>query len=1187
VSSTTASLDALTRPGAAPHQYYRLDIPQASSAAQADVFSFDGERAIGEPTCYVIRFTHPRHDLSRSEYLNKLATFIIQPPQAQWHEPEAERRVYGVTTGFALLSSNRDESTYEIVLESRMALLRNNPKCRFFLDKSDPDIIAQILRENGFDKLLADFELTLYRTYRKREFVMQWNEDDLAFITRLCRRSGIWYVCDEGKRCEKVRFGDDFTHYRRDPDLTVAWQPFSGLQSNGDESIDTLEMHATSVPARHTVRTFSTESLLEKPVDASHEIRDSTASGEVYVWGAPYLDADQANEEARLRGEAALAAQVEYRGTGNVLDLMPGGVLKLSNRELADAKHGLLTVHMTCSAARGKGYCVTFRAIPSDRLYRLPLLEHTWPRIQGVVTGRIATPGDYKDPYLDEQGRYIVDLHLDRDTRTPGLNSCPMRLAKPFAGEGQTGFHFGLVEGTVVTVGFLWGNPDLPYISQVLHTAQHTDPVVAGSPWGTRNTIRTRSNNTLEFDDRQGREHIKLATEHGKTQLNLGHTVDRDGQVRGEGLEARTDLRAKLRAALGVLISSDPQSKARGRQADMDPAIQQFEAVQARVQALADSAKASKAEVADVQAENRWLREELDGLKKSVIALSAPNGIGMVTPDRVMVSAGKDVSVAADEGFAVNAMKNIAMAAAERLSLFAAKMGIKIFSAFGPVQIQAQRDLLSLAADRDVTVSSVNGSVLMKAAKEFVFECGGAFIRIANGCITLGAPNDLLWEIGRFNRKEAAQMHLGAPAFAPAMFPFQVSCEAWRGAVSLAEETSPKAEADGAAVPAAPVARKAGTAKPQVRTVPETPVDSPDSPNADHTPEQEPKLPPSSDLGVPVKLEKAVFCSWGIPGFVRECADETETGRYMALDDFRQPWLDEVTKLQYPAGGTFPTAFELSYDERAKCLYATVRVKIIPVDLFASDATGKVLLGPDGQKQSVPYETTTHNLCVYYGVGKPVRGHVMEYRDGIGPRFDVEMKKRQVEAVLNSHKSSLILDGCSKGASCGCRVPVFFRVEFLISTKGVEVGNGKKIHKTVHLFPREQRADAGSWGEVTTRQRRDRTYVDQITDTNVAAHECGHLFNFPDEYWEYGGWVHRMYIHNNQLDFSVGAANRGKEAWQMSSARNIMGGGCSNPVPGAPDATPSASVDPYYLEYIRRHFSEITHKKWRVGYGDR
>jgi type VI secretion system secreted protein VgrG len=1153
------------------------------------VYSFDGVRAIGAPTRYVIRFTHPRHDLSHDEYLNRMATFIIQPPQQQWTRSEPERRVYGIVTGFALVGSNRDESTYEVVLESRMALLRNSPKCRFFVDRSDPEIIGQILRENGFDKLLADFEFALHRTYRKREFVMQWDEDDLAFITRLCRRSGLWYVCEEGRRCEKVRFGDDLTHYRRDPDLTVAYRPYSGMDSNGMESVHTLEMHATTIATRYTVRTFSPESMLEEPVERTWEIPgDSTTSGEVYVWGAPCLSADEAAEEAQLRAQAAQAGQIEYRGTGNLLDLAPGYVLKLLDRDLAQAKHGLLAVSVTYAASRDRGYHVTFTAIPADRLYRLPLLEETWPKIHGVVTGRITSTGGHTHPYLDEQGRYIVDLHLDRDPRTPGLNSCPMRLAKPFAGGGRTGFHFGLVDATVVTVAFLRGNPDLPYISQVLHTVRDGDPVVAGK-WGTRDTIRTRSNNTFEFENDEGKEHIKTATEHGKSQLNLGHTVAADGNVRGEGFELRSDLKGHLRAGGGMLISTEAQAGALGEQASMEAAMQQFEAMQRDVQSLADAARASQIETADLKEENRWLREELEGLKQAVIALSAPNGIGMATPDRVMVSAGKDVSVATASWFNLNAAMRVAIAAGEMISMYGGKQGIRTFSGRGPIEIQAQRNLLSLAADQNVTISSVNGSVLIKAAREFIVECQGAFIKLSNGCITLGAPNELRWEISKFEKTPSAQMHLGAPAFSPAMVPFQVSCEAWRGGASLAASTSPAAiDPQGGPMPAAPVSGIGGTQRlgaAVVPIVPVVPIDSPERSFADGNHILEPQLPPSSDLSIPVRLENGVYCPWHMPGMFKECVDATETGSYMALDERRQPWLNDVTNQQRTAGGTFPTEFELSYDGQSKILYATVRVKIIPVDLFVSDATGTALLGPDGQKQSVPYDSDAHYRCVVYGVGRYDNGHVMEYRRGIGPRFDVEKKKRQVEAVLNGHGCQLILDGCSKEASCGCRVSVIFRVEFLISVAGADVGSGKKIHKTVYLFPRELRADAKSWGEISTRRRRDGTYVDSGGDSNVAAHECGHLFNFPDEYWEYGGWVHRMYINNNQLDFAADAAHRGKQKWQMTSARNLMGGGCNNPVPQTPGALPTASVGPYYLEYVRKHFTDMTHKNWKVGYG--
>ncbi|WP_175760216.1 type VI secretion system Vgr family protein [Burkholderia anthina] len=769
MTPSTANPDTPARAGVDIHQFYSLDIKGAPAAALADVYEFAGARGIGEPTKYTIRFTHPRHDLSRTDFLKRIGAFVIQPPpRDQWSQPESARRVQGVVTGFALKATNRDQSLYEIVLESRLALLRNAPKCRFFLDKTFPEIIEQVLREHEFNQIFARFEFQLHRTYRKRSFVMQWGEDDLAFITRLCRRSGIWFVCEEGERCERVRFGDDYAYYRRDPErLTVAYRPHSGLETGGVESVSALEMRARTLPSAYAVRTFNTEAAISEPIEAVSPIRDDrTTYGEAYTWGIPNRSEDEAKEEVQLRREVALAGQVEYRGECDMLDLTPGSVLKLPNRELPDAKHGLLVVRTICGASRKKSYHVTFDAIPSDRQYRMPLKEEAWPRIDGVITGTIASSGGWRDPYLDGQGEYIVDLHLDRDTRAPGLQSCPMRLAKPFAGPNQMGFHFGLVEGTVVGVSFLWGCVDLPFISHVLHTAQHTDPIVAGVPWGTRNTIRTRSNNTVELDDREGQEHIKVATEHGKTQLNLGYTVDRDQRLRGEGFELRSDDRGHVRAGGGLLLSSDRQEKATGQSSDMRSMTNQFALTQAQARGLTDAAAVAHAEIADLKSENAWLKDELAGLKTAVIALSAPNGVGLATPDRVMVSAGKDVSVGTSSRFNVNALRNVAIAAGEVLSLFAHKFGVKLYAARGKVQIQAQSDAMEMVAQKDMRITSADGTTTVNAANGVVLGGGGtAYIKVQGDNVEIGGAGCLILKIIEIQKEGPGALSLPLPKF--------------------------------------------------------------------------------------------------------------------------------------------------------------------------------------------------------------------------------------------------------------------------------------------------------------------------------------------------------------------------------------------------------------------------------------
>jgi type VI secretion system secreted protein VgrG len=463
-------------------------------------------------------------------------------------------------------------------------------------------------------------------------------------------------------------------------------------------------------------------------------------------------------------------------------------------------------------------------------------------------------------------------------------------------------------------------------------------------------------------------------------------------------------------------------------------------------------------------------------------------------------------------------------------------------------------------------------------------------------------------------------MHLAAPAFSPKMTPLVVGCEAWNGSANrLPTSHLPRPEKSVAA--AAPDLKALGNpataagespAAPNLLTLQSfqrgtsTPTPTPlssagsqSSVNADH----EPKNPLADDVSVPIMLAKPEYCDWHRPAFTAECIDTTETGSYYGLDSKKNPYpaLDPRGNRQL-SGGKLNTTFELSYDDQSKTLRATVRVMLVPVDLHKCDAYGKVLPGADGQPESIPYYHDSHWKVVGRGVDSPVDGYVLKYRKANGANFDIATRTQQIEAVLNGHKSKLILNGCSKNAACGCRVSVVFKVELMLGVNQVPV-DGKSAHKTINLFPKTQRADSGSWGEVNMYPAMQpggkSTWKDMPYDTNVIAHECGHLFNYPDEYWEYGGFVNEQYIVNQELNFPLGDANKNKETWQIYSAKNLMGGGCNNRIETGDKAVPSATVHPYYLEYVRRHFCELTGetpqftngdkskpvwRRWRVGY---
>lgn len=115
-----------------------------------------------------------------------------------------------------LASSERHEQRghrypYGATLVPRLWKLGLHHRSQVFVDKSVPEIVEAILKDNGFAPEDYEFKLTS-RTYPKREFVLQYQETDIDFVSRLLEHEGIYYFFTqpmERTAPEKVLFADD------------------------------------------------------------------------------------------------------------------------------------------------------------------------------------------------------------------------------------------------------------------------------------------------------------------------------------------------------------------------------------------------------------------------------------------------------------------------------------------------------------------------------------------------------------------------------------------------------------------------------------------------------------------------------------------------------------------------------------------------------------------------------------------------------------------------------------------------------------------------------------------------------------------------------------------------------------------------------------------------------------------
>lgn len=764
------------------HNHHLLAVK--GCAAELDVLAFEGDEALSSPFSYRIEFTSGNHAISKEMMLMKAASLTLQAPVDQGYGikmQQAVRTLQGVVSGFERLNTSKDETHYALTLQPRLALLDRSHQNAIYQDMSVPQIVEKILRERH-NMRGQDFLFSLSKEYPRREQVMQYGEDDLHFITRLLGEVGIWFrfTTDTRLNIDVVEFYDGQQGYEKG--LTLPSVPPSGQHSKGVDSVWGMESHHNVVQKQVSTRDYNYRQATDDMntlVDATRG--DATTYGDAYHYADNYLtpgstyDRNPAPESgafyARIRHERYLNGQTQTRAITSCPTLSPGQVLKVTGGyEVAEVfAQGVVVTAMHSHARRDEDFGVRFDGIPDSTDFSFRPEPGSRPVMAGTLPARVTSTTE-NDTYghIDKDGRYRVNMLFDRDNWETGFESLWVRQSRPYAGDTY-GLHLPLLAGTEVAIGFEDGNPDRPYISGVLHDSAHGDHVTIRNY--KRNVLRTPANNKIRLDDERGKEHIKVSTEYGgKSQLNLGHLVDAEKQKRGEGFELRTDSWGAIRAQKGIFISADGQAKAQGQVLEMGAALSQLQQALNQVEALSCAVETAKAELADIQTQKALLQQTLTDLQQSALLLSAPEGIAQSTPKSVQLSAGENVISTSGKHTDFSALKRFTVAAGERISLFAQKLGIKIFASQGKVEIQAQGDEMTLDALKDIRISSSEGKLVISAKQEIILTSGGGYIRIADGAVECAAPDKIIQRAAVWQKFGGQSMSMAAQSWESSEF---------------------------------------------------------------------------------------------------------------------------------------------------------------------------------------------------------------------------------------------------------------------------------------------------------------------------------------------------------------------------------------------------------------------------------
>ncbi|KAF5272949.1 hypothetical protein FQR65_LT17286 [Abscondita terminalis] len=287
----------------------------------------------------------------------------------------------------------------------------------------------------------------------------------------------------------------------------------------------------------------------------------------------------------------------------------------------------------------------------------------------------------------------------------------------------------------IVVIDFFDGNIDRPFVVGRIHEAQR--PSKFDDKGKLPDTKKLAGIKSKEYQDQQS-----VTQQSWSTQLNLGnlsHPKETDSsEGRGEGFELRTDQWGAVRAGQGLLLSTHAQDGASGNHLDTTEAKSQLESSLNNAKALSEVAKNQQTDPLEVLNELKQFlnqiekgeKDKADAFKQALMVLASPNSIGLSSNEDIHVSADKQISHSAGDSINLSTQKNFLVHAQNKISLFAAQEGARLYAAKGKVEIQAQGDGADLIARKGIQIISTEDVIEVKSLKEIILTSGTSQLKI-------------------------------------------------------------------------------------------------------------------------------------------------------------------------------------------------------------------------------------------------------------------------------------------------------------------------------------------------------------------------------------------------------------------------------------------------------------------------
>jgi type VI secretion system secreted protein VgrG len=530
-----------------------------SSALPADTFGvvrFKGTEGFSMCYEFEVDLVSKNAEIDLTEVLKNPVTFTIL-------REDGDIPFHGILTQFEQLHEVDEYVFYRAVLVPKLWWLSLTHHNQVILNKTVPEVIEDVLKDGGLTPL--DFELKLEKEYPKWEYICQYRESHLNFVSRWMEREGMYYYFEQAESGEKVIITDTkIAHTEMPEGKTMYYSPPSGLtEFHREEVIHAFICRQKMLPKTLRLKDYNyrTPSL---EISGNAEV-SADGRGDVYIYGEHFKTPDEGNALAKIRAEELLCQEKQFHGESTIPYLRPGYLFDLEDHYRGSFNQNYLTIELghegsqTAFLLAGiqKGlseveeqtyYRNSFVSIPSNVQYRQERKTEK-PRFYGTLNAKIDAAGSGKYAELDDQGRYKVILPFDKSGRKDGKASTFLRMAQPYAGTDH-GMHFPLHKGTEVLLTFVDGDPDRPIVNAAVPNPEHPSQVTSGDQ--TMSKITTAGGNKIHMEDEEGKQRILLHTPTAGTFLRMGAPNDPDtysGWKKEDGFACHTKGNVEVGAA--------------------------------------------------------------------------------------------------------------------------------------------------------------------------------------------------------------------------------------------------------------------------------------------------------------------------------------------------------------------------------------------------------------------------------------------------------------------------------------------------------------------------------------------------------------------------------------------------------------------------------------------------------------